>query len=104
MEESQKSEKLPLGPFPAADPPEVRAALPPVGPAEALEKGRRGIGRFVEQDTVHIADVNAQFERARRNAERVSPAPEPVFHSPAFLRLQIGVMQLGHVLKAALVV
>ena len=95
-QQPQKPQRLRLRPLSPADPPKVRAPLPAVGPANALQKCRCRIRRFVKHHPVHIANVNPQLQRARGNTQRVPPPPEPSLRAPPRFGFQIGIMQLGH--------
>ena len=102
VQHAQKSEQLRLCICASAYPPKMRVPLSPVGSTDALEKSRCGIRRFVEQDAIDIADINAEFECARGDAKGVFAAAKSVFYGAARAGLQVGVVEVGNALKRAL--
>ena len=102
--QGEESQELVARPFAPADAPEMGAALAAVAPTDALQEGRYRIRRLVEEHPVYVADVDAQFERARGDAQRVGPTPKPALDAPAFFGLQVGVVQFGAPLEAPFVV
>ena len=96
-------QQLLASPGAAADAPEHAGLRLAVGTAEALYKCRHAFRRFVQHDGVHISDVNAQFQGAGGDTQGLRPALELAFDLLALARFEVAVMQVGSLLKRAMV-
>src|SRR5262249_43913035 len=69
----QKLQQLLAGPWATTDAPESSLVLLAVGTPETLHKRCDAFRWLVQDDPIHVADVDAQLERAGSDAQRLSP-------------------------------
>ena len=75
-----------------------------IGAPEALHKRRDALRWLVQDDPIHVANVDPQLERAGGDAQRLGPTLKLALDLLALAWFEIAVMQIGGRLQAPLVV
>ena len=89
----QKLQQLLSGPRATTDAPEGGMVFLAVGTSEALHERRDALRWLVQDDPIHVANVDTQLERAGGDAQRLSPTLKLTLNLLALSRFKIAVVQ-----------
>jgi len=98
----QKLQQLLAGAGPTADAPEGRRLRLSVGPSEALHERRHALWRLIQDDGVHVSDIDAQLQGAGGNTQCLCLALKQTLDLLSLARFEVAVMQIGGLLQIAM--